>query len=83
MADRQWRRSLSRTTRRPTQVEAPQQVVFDDDSRLTDARVPVGHTHPIEELSNSDGNLATHTEIQTWIEKFRTNHPELTIPDFP
>lgn len=30
MADRQWRRNLTRTSRRPTPVEAPRQVVYED-----------------------------------------------------
>ncbi len=44
MADRQWRRALTRPTKRPTQVEAPRQVVFDDDTR-PDAPTGTGFRH--------------------------------------
>lgn len=83
MADRQWRRGLSRTTRRPTPVEPPRQAVFDDDARLTDSRTPTEHTHDVEDLDDAvETFVAIHT-FQQWIEAFRLNHPELTIPDYP
>jgi len=92
VADRAWRRALTRPTKRPTQVEPPRQVVFDDDDRLDvfgsdkAGLVPISDGSTVKFL-RGDGAFAalptfvTPAQFASWLTALRAANPLLTIPD--
>jgi len=84
VADRQWRRALTRPTKRPTQTEAPRQAVFDDDTRLSDARTPTAHNHTATDISDGASTYVTVADFTTWVNRLRDdNAGAISVPDYP
>lgn len=84
MVDRRWRRALSKPVRDVTPAEAPRQVVYDDDSRLDDARTPLAHSHNSAEITDGADAFVSAVALQAWIAALAAANPgKITVPEFP